>query len=246
MFSRRGFARAFAVGVAVVAVVTGLYLLVVPGLSVARREPPQVEVRLATWLLRQSVPAAARQAVNPLGDDPDPAAVAAGADLYRQKCEVCHGYDGSGRTVMGAGQYPRPPALRTTTAELSDGEIFHHIRNGIRNTGMPAWDMPDDDIWQLVAYIRRLPEVAPVVTDAEVPTEPIPSAQYVGSAQCRECHQEIYDRWSKSRMANVVRDPREHPDAILPNLSMPHPLLNFSANDIALVYGSRWKQRYFK
>jgi predicted CXXCH cytochrome family protein len=245
MFSRRGFAKAVGVTAAIVAVVTGLYLLMVPGLSVARREPPQVEVMLATWLLRQSVPAAARQAVNPLGDDPDPAAVAAGADLYRQKCEVCHGYDGSGRTEMGAGQYPRPPALRTTTAELTDGEIFYHIRNGIRNTGMPAWDMPDDDIWQLVAYIRRLPDVAPVATATDQ-SQPIPSAQYTGSAACRECHQEVYDRWSKSRMANVVRDPREHPDAILPNVSMAHPLLNFSVNDIALVYGSRWKQRYFK
>jgi predicted CXXCH cytochrome family protein len=47
-------------------------------------------------------------------------------------------------------------------------------------------------------------------------------------------------------MANVVRDPREHPDAIIPDLSMPHPLLTFSVNDIAFVYGSKWKQRYFQ
>ena len=47
-------------------------------------------------------------------------------------------------------------------------------------------------------------------------------------------------------MANVVRDPREHPDAIIPDLSKPDPLLTFTKDDIALVYGSRWKQRYFK
>src|ERR1700748_191682 len=47
-------------------------------------------------------------------------------------------------------------------------------------------------------------------------------------------------------MANVVRDPREHPDAIIPDLSKPDPLVTFSKDDIALVYGSRWKQRYFK
>jgi predicted CXXCH cytochrome family protein len=47
-------------------------------------------------------------------------------------------------------------------------------------------------------------------------------------------------------MANVVRDPREHPDAIVPDLSKPDPLLTFSKDEIAFVYGSRWKQRYFK
>ena len=46
-------------------------------------------------------------------------------------------------------------------------------------------------------------------------------------------------------MANVVRDPREHPDAILPDLSKPDPLVQFKQNQIALVYGSVWKQRYF-
>lgn len=47
-------------------------------------------------------------------------------------------------------------------------------------------------------------------------------------------------------MANVVRDPRLHPDAILPDLSIADKLVTFTASDIALVYGSRWKQRYFK
>lgn len=47
-------------------------------------------------------------------------------------------------------------------------------------------------------------------------------------------------------MANVIRDPKEHPDAILPDLSKPNPLVTFTKDDIALVYGSRWKQRYFK
>lgn len=47
-------------------------------------------------------------------------------------------------------------------------------------------------------------------------------------------------------MANVVRDPRQHPDAILPDLAKPDPLVKFSKDDIALVYGSIWKQRFFK
>ena len=47
-------------------------------------------------------------------------------------------------------------------------------------------------------------------------------------------------------MANVVRDPKQHPDAIIPDLTKPDPLLTFKKDDIAFVYGSKWKQRYFK
>ena len=70
--------------------------------------------------------------------------------------------------------------------------------------------------------------------------------QYAGSAACQTCHPSVYNRWSKTRMANVVRDPKTHPDAILPDLSKPDPLVKFTKDDIAFVYGSKWKQRYFK
>src|SRR3954462_5910240 len=114
--------------VSAAALLTTLYLLVVPGLSVARNEPSQLEVQVATWLLRNSVPASAANMANPLKDDQ--AAITAGTDLFRQKCEVCHGSDGSGKTEIGSGAFPRPPALRTTVLSLTDGEIFYHIRNG--------------------------------------------------------------------------------------------------------------------
>jgi predicted CXXCH cytochrome family protein len=71
------------------------------------------------------------------------------------------------------------------------------------------------------------------------------TAQYVGSAACRTCHPGIYDRWSKTRMANVVRDPKVHPEAIIPDLTKADPNLTFTKDAIALVYGSKWKQRYF-
>jgi len=69
---------------------------------------------------------------------------------------------------------------------------------------------------------------------------------YTGSTACKTCHAEIYSRWSKTRMANVVRDPNQHPDAIIPDLSKPDPLLTFAKSDIAFTYGSKWKQRYFQ
>jgi predicted CXXCH cytochrome family protein len=72
------------------------------------------------------------------------------------------------------------------------------------------------------------------------------SAQYAGSAGCKTCHPSVYERWRKTPMANVVRDPREHPDAIIPDLSKPNPIFPFTRDDVAFVYGSIWKQRYFK
>ena len=45
-------------------------------------------------------------------------------------------------------------------------------------------------------------------------------------------------------MANVVRDPRIHPDAIIPDLAS-NTVAKFTVEKVALVYGSIWKQRYF-
>jgi hypothetical protein len=86
---------------AIAALVASLYLLFVPGLSSARSEPPAAETVIATWLLHRSVPDEAKYSVNPLGTDP--ADVTAGRDLYRAKCEVCHAYEGGGKTSIGAG-----------------------------------------------------------------------------------------------------------------------------------------------
>ena len=223
------------------------YFWVLPGLSIARNDPPALETSVATWLLHHSVPASDKRKVSPLGHDI--ADVTAGREIFRQKCESCHAYDGGGRTEIGAGTYPRPPVLRTLVASLSDGEIFYHIRNGIRNTAMPAWNMPDREVWQLVAYVRHLPLTASLdganpagwsgATSASAP-------HFVGSAACQQCHAEVFARWSKTRMANVVRDPKVHPDAIIPDFSKADPLLTFTKDDIAFVYGSGWKQRYFK
>ncbi|MCU1338781.1 MAG: cytochrome family protein [Bryobacterales bacterium] len=71
------------------------------------------------------------------------------------------------------------------------------------------------------------------------------TAQYTGSAACQTCHPSVYEHWKKTRMANVVRDPKEHPEAIIPDFSKTDPALTFTKDAIAFVYGSKWKQRYF-
>jgi predicted CXXCH cytochrome family protein len=75
---------------------------------------------------------------------------------------------------------------------------------------------------------------------------PIPGRTYVGSETCRDCHPYIYDRWAKTRMANVVTDPKVRPQIVIPDFSKADPLVTFKLDDVALVYGTKWKQRYFK
>ena len=76
---------------------------------------------------------------------------------------------------------------------------------------------------------------------AQVP----PGASYVGSAACQDCHAATYERWRNTRMANIVVDPKEHPEAVIGDFSTPNPLVTFSLDDVAFTYGSKWKQRYF-
>jgi len=66
---------------------------------------------------------------------------------------------------MGKGLYPKAPDMRVRTQQLSDGEIFYFIENGVRLTGMPAWGTgtPEGEraSWQLVNFIRRMPKLTP-------------------------------------------------------------------------------------
>ena len=99
-------------------------------------------------------------------------------------------------------------------------------------------------VLSLALTVRLSSLTLPAQTAA--PAQATPDGRmYVGSKTCRRCHTGTYDRWSKTRMANVVTDPRTRPEVILPDLSKPDPLLTFTIDDIAFVYGSKWKQRYF-
>jgi len=232
------------------AVIGAIYHYIVSGGMSARQKPSAAETFVAHWLVDLSIPSEVKGLKNPLSSSPGSADVTAGRELYQKHCQSCHGYDGSGKTDAGVGLFPPPLNLSHAAIvkrKRTDGELYYFIGNGIRNTGMPGWKLPDRQTWQLVSYIRNLPVTAPVDgQDAAGNFAFAGSAHHVGSTYCKTCHNDLYERWRKTPMANVVRDPREHPDAIIPDLSKPDPLVKFTEADIALVYGSKWKQRYFK
>lgn len=150
------------------AVLAGLLLLVVAGgwlywfLAVhgfsAREKPSSIEALLAGHARRIATPPDAKTRRNPL--PATPLNVAEARDHYADHCAVCHANNGSGKTQINEGLYPPAPDLRLSgTQQLTDGEIFYIIRNGIRFTGMPGWDGEDEDNWKLVLFIRHLPEL---------------------------------------------------------------------------------------
>jgi hypothetical protein len=66
--------------------------------------------------------------------------------------------------LIGKNLYPQVSDMSTAdTQQLSDGELYYVISNGIRLTGMPAWRFEDkpEAIWDLVSLIRRLPNLSP-------------------------------------------------------------------------------------
>jgi predicted CXXCH cytochrome family protein len=68
---------------------------------------------------------------------------------------------------------------------------------------------------------------------------------YVGSEACKSCHLAQYNGWKKSRMANILLDPRQHPEAVVGDFTQPDPVRAFTLDDVAFTYGGRFKQRYF-
>lgn len=153
----------FAAALLVVLGVVGLFSFLQHGVS-ARERPWAIEAFVARRLRRLAVPRGAHEAVNPLAETPE--AASRGLEHFADHCASCHANDGSGNTVMGRNFYPPVPDMRLPdTQDLSDGDIFYIIENGIRFTGMPAWGVaaPDDDedTWTLVHFIRHLKDLTP-------------------------------------------------------------------------------------
>src|SRR5664279_4661374 len=210
-------------------VLGSLFIVIVVALSVcaikwrgfrATSTPTAFEASTARFIRDMAIPRGERASKNPFAGDS--AALEQGREDFLARCASCHGVDARGRTSIGANLYPRVPDLHAgATQDLSDGEIHYIIENGIQFTGMPAMGNTlrelGADSWKLVAYIRNLRSLTPGEISLEAAASA--SAHYTGSQSCQKCHAEIYERWKKTPMANVVRDPREHPDAIIPDLN---------------------------
>ncbi|MGH6736671.1 MAG: c-type cytochrome [Methyloceanibacter sp.] len=99
--------------------------------------------------------------------------IVSGAGQYADMCAGCHLAPGMKRTEMSRGLYPRAPELRRGS-DLSPAEEFWVVKHGIKATGMPAWGVTHSDemLWDVVAFLRKLPELSPEQYQALVKEAP--------------------------------------------------------------------------
>jgi mono/diheme cytochrome c family protein len=151
---------------AVVAIYAGLY-------NVAADVPHTQPVY---WMLEtvreRSIAARAGNIVVP-NDLKDSGRISRGAGQYAEMCSGCHLAPGMKRTEISRGLYPRAPELRRET-DLTPAELFWIIKHGVKMTGMPAWGVTHDDqlLWDVVAFVRKLPELTPAQYESIVKSAP--------------------------------------------------------------------------
>jgi mono/diheme cytochrome c family protein len=103
------------------------------------------------------------------------------AALYQANCGQCHGGPGVAPADFALGMMPVPPPLAGVGRERPVEEIFWFIRNGLKMSGMPAWEgrLSRDQMLDLTAFVTVLPSLSPAQYRALVagapsarPTEP--------------------------------------------------------------------------
>ena len=129
----------------------------------AREQPTWMETIMARNARKIATPPGAKNLMNPRQQQ-TAEMIGEADEHFVEHCGMCHGIDGRGDTTIGKNLYPQVPDMSVAdTQQLSDGEIYYIVSNGVRLTGMPAWGAEDkpEAIWDLVSLIRRLPKLSP-------------------------------------------------------------------------------------
>ncbi len=102
-----------------------------------------------SWL--KNVPARDHEKTNPYHEQAD--AIAAGRRIFVDRCSHCHG-----ENAEGTKKYP-PLKSERVQHQASEGHVHWLLVNGNMRKGMPSWaKLPDQQLWQVIAYIKSLHE----------------------------------------------------------------------------------------
>ena len=121
---------------------------------------------IVTWALTQVRTASINRHAGdaPAAPPSDAVAVQKGAMAYATfGCVNCHGAPGVKWQKFSEGLHPDPPDLKDVAGELSEAQLFWVIKHGINMTGMPSFEQAgakDDEIWSIVAFVKKLPSVS--------------------------------------------------------------------------------------
>ena len=100
--------------------------------------------------------------IQPPADLNSPQRIAAGAGLYNEMCSSCHLGPGVEASELSKGLYPQAPVL-AEAQDLTAGQQFWVIKHGVKLSAMPSWGKthPDPLIWDMVAFVGKLPGMTP-------------------------------------------------------------------------------------
>ena len=131
----------------------------------ANRTPPQMERRIAMSALDNSVERHAPRVNNPV--PPTDENLIEGLKIYTMNCALCHGGIDRQPSVLEKSFYPPPPNLILHPPDDPEWHVFFVIRNGVRYTGMPAWNraLTEPDLWKLTAFLTRVEKLPPAVQE---------------------------------------------------------------------------------
>jgi mono/diheme cytochrome c family protein len=122
------------------------------------RAPGEFETELAVFT-KQKVTVRGKRERNPIATSAEN--IHAGQQNFSHYCMVCHGLDGQNTGVPFADHMSPPvPDLSSSAVQAySDGQLKWIIDNGIFPSGMPGSKgiLNDEEIWQIVIYLRHLP-----------------------------------------------------------------------------------------
>lgn len=131
-------------------------VLVVAG---CRATPPGELERSLASLVKRRVTVGGRSDPSPLATTDDNQR--RGQRAFSSYCAACHGLDGqnTGVPFADAMSPPVPPLTSSHVQRYTDGQLHSVIANGLWPSGMPAARglLNDEEIWQIVQYIRHLP-----------------------------------------------------------------------------------------
>jgi mono/diheme cytochrome c family protein len=101
----------------------------------------------------------------------DARAVARGATVFANFCQPCHGFSGRGDGLVTQRGFPAPPSLDADNArKMKDGQMFHILTYGQKNMPQYAAQVPREDRWNVIAFVRSLQK--PVTPGAQAGVRP--------------------------------------------------------------------------
>jgi len=127
----------------------------------------------AAALLSSVLTCASAEQRNPF--ESDEAAIRIGSALFAARCADCHGPDARG--TLG------PDLTRRWARGETDESAFLIVRNGVAGTSMPPSTAPDNEVWAIVAHLRSISVMPPLVSTGDVSR-----GRALFDTECAGCH----------------------------------------------------------